>query len=275
MTKEHSTILLGVYGLSFRWTGERETLSEVSFELERGQCVALFGPNGSGKSTLMKLISGLLSDVTDSGAFQGQIRYLGQNFLERSPSERARTIAYIGSSIRAEFPMTAYQAVLLGRTSWHSFGWPLFGSRSKEDEKKVKWAMEKCFCWGFRDRDIGTLSGGELQLVALARALVQGARILFLDEALSKMDLHHQISVGRLLKGLVSEGFTIVLVSHDMNLALEWADSAILLNKGKKIAQGVPEKVLTQNTLRQVYGEAAEFYIGKNPKTHSMQIFRT
>lgn len=278
-SQEEPQIILGAYGLSYSWYASHSAkksvrklvLDEVSFELERGQIVALCGPNGSGKSTLMKLVAGILPRY--EGQYSGQVRYLGQSFWNAPSRDRARNVAYVGADIRPEFPITAEQAVSLGRTAWHA---GLFGGMGRaelrQDQAQVRWAMEKCFCWNLRHRDLETLSGGEHQLVALARALVQGAKVLFLDEALSKMDLHHQSAVGGVLQELASEGWTILLVSHDMNLALEWATSVILLSHGKKLAQGPASDVITEDALRALY-PGAKIHIGQNPVTKALQLF--
>ncbi|MBI2711693.1 MAG: ABC transporter ATP-binding protein [Bdellovibrio sp.] len=268
----------GVYGLSYRWSSSRVenpgarrwVLEEISLEIGRGEWVALLGPNGCGKSTLLKLAAGILPRPPQD--FTGQVRLLGQDFLSLPAAERAKSIAYIGSTLVAEFPMTARDAVALGRTPWHlgSFG---FHRGREQDDQKIKWAMERCFCWSLKNRDLNTLSGGELQLVALARSLAQGVRILFLDESLSKMDLHHQVGVGKLLKELTTEGWSVVLVSHDLNFALEWASSVILLHHGKKIAQGNPSSVISRSALQSLYGEKIKLQVGKNPTTGAPQVF--
>jgi len=238
--------ILGAYGMSYRRSqcneGMRELiLNDVSFEMNRGECVALIGPNGSGKSTLLKLIAGVLPIHKKQSS--GQVRYLGSNFYQFPPYKKAQSIVYVAADLWAEFPLSAYEVVFLGRTC-QEIGW--YHRHSSENERKVREAMDRCFCWHLRDRNLESLSGGERQLVALARALVQGAKVLLLDEILSKMDLNHQAMIGQLLKELTSQGWSILLVSHDINLASEWADSAILLKEGKKILQGPVEKVITQ-----------------------------
>ena len=233
---------LGVYGISFSVRG-CPILDEVSFELESGQILALFGPNGSGKTTLLKSIAGI---QTLSPEFSGTVRLDGRDFLSRDGFYRARKVAYVPSELRSEFPVSAEEAVKLGRIC-HP------GESDVAAQEAVLQAMERCFCSGLRARDLHSLSGGERQLVALARALTQGARILLLDESLSKMDLNHQSSVGKLLRELRSEGYTIIIVSHDVNLATEWADSILLLKLGKKIAYGSVKEILTLETLKILY----------------------
>ena len=132
--------------------------------------------------------------------------------------------------------------------------------------------MERCLCGEFAGRDLHRLSGGQRQLVALARALAQGARILCLDEALSQMDLNHQALIGKLLRSLCAEGYSVILVAHDVNLASEWADSCLLMKDGARIAQGAVAKTLTESAIRTLY-PGAELVLGSNPVTGAPKVF--
>jgi iron complex transport system ATP-binding protein len=172
-------------------------------------------------------------------------------------------MTYVGADLHPEFPLTAHEAVRMGRIC--------HGGTSSEDPE-VRKAMEMTFCWTLRDRDLHTLSGGERQLVSLARAIAQGSRILLLDEALSRMDLNHQAEIGRLLRKLAAEGLSIILVAHDVNLASEWADTAVLLKGGKTLARGKMAEVLTEATVRELYPSVA-LSVGKNPITGTPKIF--
>lgn len=272
MPANTSTALLGVYGVHYRWnagpsSAQAPVLEDVSFELASGEILALLGPNGSGKSTLMKIVSGILP-LRGEGC-SGQVRFRGKDFLSDRPEWRARQVAYVGYDLQAEFPMTAYETVLLGRTCQGS---GIFGRISREDRDAVEWAMTECACWELRDRDLHTLSGGERQLVALARALSQGARVLFLDESLSQMDLNHQAWMGRKLRVWASQGWSALLVSHDVNLASEWADSCLLLKRGRAVATGPLKDVLTEERIREIY-PGADLRVGLNPATGAPKVF--
>jgi iron complex transport system ATP-binding protein len=260
---------LGVYGLSHSY-GRREVLKEVSFELAAGEILSLLGPNGSGKSTLLKAIAGVLPG--ESGFARSRhpkVLYQGKDFLSQPLSWRAQRVAYVGADLNAQFPMTAEQAVLLGRSSQ---GASLFRLSTPDDRAAVEQAMRHCSCWELRRRDLHSLSGGERQLVALARALAQSARTLFLDETLSRMDLHHQAAVGRLLTQLASIGYSIVLVSHDVNIASEWAHSALLLRKGERVACGPIREVLTDASIRALYPDS-ELTVAASPASGAPKVF--
>lgn len=241
-------------------------LREVGFDLAAGEILALLGPNGSGKSTLMKAIAGILPR---SAIDCGTVAYEGADLAAHRLSWRASRIAYIGADISAQFPMTAEQAVMLGRSCR---GEGLLKLATREDEQAVERAMRQCHCWRLRSRDLATLSGGERQLVALSRALAQGARVLLLDEALSRMDLHHQAAMGGLLAELASLGYAVILVSHDINIASEWARSALLIDRGGVIARGAIGEALTEANVRALY-PGADLFVGSNPVTGAPKVF--
>jgi iron complex transport system ATP-binding protein len=259
---------LKVAGLSHAY-GARTALKAVSFELAQGEILSLLGPNGSGKSTLLKLIAGVLPAGAAVPGVGTQVLYEGLNLLSQPLAWRAQRVAYIGADLNAQFPMTAEQAVLLGRSSQ---GGSLFKLSTAQDRAEVEQAMRRCFCWELRFRDLHSLSGGERQLVALARALAQGARTLFLDEALSRMDLHHQAAVGRLLTELCARDYSVVLVSHDVNIASEWAHSVLLLRGGERVGHGPIREVLTEKAVRALYPDS-ELTVGLSPASGAPKVF--
>ncbi|MGK5089334.1 ABC transporter ATP-binding protein [Bdellovibrionota bacterium FG-2] len=263
--------LLGVYGLSYRYRAER-VVSDVSFEIKGGEINggeihALIGPNGSGKSTLLKAICGLLP--FGSNALQGVVRFRGHEFLRHSAAFRSRAVAYVGADLKTEFPVTAYQTVEMGFSSLDVS--PIHQSTSQERET-IQRAMEQCFCWGWRDRLLSSLSGGERQLVAFARALVQGAKIVLLDETLSKMDLHHQARIGALMRKLTLEGRSFVLVSHDLNLASEWADFGLVMMQGDLVFHGPIHKAISSERISELY-PGAQLVVAPSPVTGTPKVF--
>jgi iron complex transport system ATP-binding protein len=261
----------GVYGLSYEYRksgASRPALKEIQFEVEEGSFIALLGPNGSGKSTLLKMISGVLPFARQQ--VEGQVRCRGEDLLRLTPDGRACLITYVPADLLVDFPLTAFEAVLMGRS--HAMG-SIFDRGSEADFIRVEEAMRACQCWGFRERDLRELSSGERQLVAMARALAYGAKNLLIDESLSRMDLHHQAILGALLKRLCTEKrYSVVLVSHDWNLATEWADRCVLLREGQVVAQGPCEQVLTASRLEELF-PAAPVYIGTHPETGKPRIY--
>jgi iron complex transport system ATP-binding protein len=252
--------LLGAYGVSYEY-GRKKALDEVSFEIEAGRIVGLVGPNGSGKSTLMRVVAGMLP-LSGPGC-SGQVRYHGQDFLSQAPAVRARQLAYLGADLKVDFPITARETVALGRICHGA------GSRGFE---RVEWAMRECLCWELRERDLATLSGGERQLVSLARGLAQGSKILFLDESLSRMDLNHLALIGKMLKRRAAEGGAVLLVSHDLNIISEFADECLLFKAGKRVVFGKTGEVLNQRNMAELY-PGAELHVGANPVTGAPVVF--
>jgi iron complex transport system ATP-binding protein len=245
--EEASVTFFGAYGVSVSFGGRR-VLEEVSFELEPGSFTALLGPNGSGKSTLLKACAGVISPD------EGRIRYQGVDLVERSARERARIVTYVAPELTAEFPLTAAETVMLGQVSGAQ---GLLTLSRPADREAVREAMERCQCWELRERELHSLSGGERQLVALAKALVQQPKVLLLDETLSRMDLHHQARVGVLLQRLAREsGVAVMLVAHDVNLATEWSGHCVLLRAGKLVVSGPIQATWTTEALRKLYPEA-------------------
>ena len=234
-------------GLNLFLSGKR-VLEDVSFELARGSFTALLGPNGSGKSTLLKICSGVIEPGT------GSISFEGRDLSSISARDRARVTAYVAPELTAEFPLTARETVMLGRIAG---GGGLLTLASAKDEEAVRASMERCQCWELRGRELHSLSDGERQRVALAKAFVQQPKVLFLDETLSRMDLDHQARIGLMLKALSAEtGLAVVLVAHDVNLATEWAESCLLLKTGKLVASGPVSRVWTTENLRALYPES-------------------
>jgi iron complex transport system ATP-binding protein len=260
--KSNSQPFLKVEGIYYS-----SILNGISFEMSQGEVVSLVGPNGSGKSTLLKTVSGILS--LDSKNKTGQVRFEGQDLLSLPSGQRAQRVVYLGSEYQSEFPVSAYEAVSLGRLCQsQSFAYWV----TESDRSIVESSMQKCFCWHLRDRYLDTLSSGERQLVALARALAQGAQLFLLDESLSKMDLNHQAGVGRLILELTKLGHSFLIVSHDLNLTSEWATRTILMKKGHKVFDGVTREALSIKNLQILY-PGSNFVIGQNPVTRAPKVF--
>lgn len=255
---------LAAYGISFRFR-KNLVLDEVSLELEAGEITAILGPNGSGKSTFLKILAGIIP----LKIAEGQVHYFGGAINDLSPKERARQVAFVPPEITTEFPLTSYETVMMGRICHSVSSLRLW---TDLDRDAVEWAMSECNCWSLRERHLHTLSGGERQQVALARALAQEAKVLLLDEALSKMDLNHQAKTGSMLKKFASRGYAIILVAHDVNLASEIASRCVFIKNGKIACDGPVSKIITIETVKNIY-PGAEFIVGQNPTTKTPKVF--
>lgn len=237
-------------------------LDTVSFGIEQGHFFNIIGPNGSGKSTLLKLLAGLLPVQT------GGIDLLARPIGDYRTRELAQHIAYVPQQARAEFPFSVTQVVLMGRAPHLG----LLGFEGPRDLDLARQAMETTDVAHLASRRLDQLSGGELQRVFIARAVCQQARIILLDEPTAALDLAHQARVMDLMEGLKSEsGTTIVMVSHDLNLAAMYADQVLLMSRGQLVRIGTPATVIDYALLEKVYGCSLvvdESPLGNYPRVH-------
>jgi iron complex transport system ATP-binding protein len=227
-------------------------LHEATFELTGPGLVAMAGPNGAGKSTLLGVMAGLRHPYSGSCIY-------GDTEIRRWPRrDFARRVAFLPQMMRFEFPFTAEQVVLMGRTPYGG-GW----FESPADFELVEQAMTITDTLAFRVRDFRSLSGGERQRVVLASALAQKPETLLLDEPTTFLDLKHQISMYRLLAQLGRQGMLVISVTHDLNLALQFADRALVLNRGRLASDGAPADVFTPGLIRDVFEVNATLNSGR------------
>ncbi len=235
---------LVVREVHFSYDG-RPVLRGISLSVAEGEVVGLIGPNGAGKSTLIKLIAGLLP------AQAGEIEILGLPLQRWKRKELARVIALVPQGAYIPPTFSVWESIMLGRTPYLSFP----GIPRERDLQAVQKAMRWLKVEHLRDNLVGELSGGEQQRVILARALAQEPKILLLDEPTTHLDIHHQVSILRLIRKLAQEERLAVLaVLHDLNLASSFADRIVLLTGGKILATGLPEEVISRENLREAYG---------------------
>ncbi|MFN0167290.1 MAG: ABC transporter ATP-binding protein [Bryobacteraceae bacterium] len=243
--------LFQVAEAGFAYNGTR-VLADVSFSLPAGELVTVAGPNGAGKSTLLTILAGLRAGYT------GQCRYRNVELRQWSRREFAREISFVPQSVRIEFPFTAEQVVLMGRTPYcHGL------NESAEDWTSVERAMEMTDTVEFRHRDFRSLSGGERQRVILASALAQTPKVLLLDEPAAYLDLRHQLSLYDLLRSLCREGLLAVAVTHDLNLAAAYSDRVLLLHQGKLVEDATPGAAFSRERIAEVFGVWTDVHSGE------------
>lgn len=219
-------------------------LSEINIVISKGSFSGIIGPNGSGKTTLFRAITGTL------GIKSGQILLGDKNLRSLAPRLRAQNIAIVSQFIDAG-DISVEDYVLMGRIPYHS-RFSFF--ESEEDFRIAREYMEMTDTWRFKDQLMSELSGGEQQLAAIARALTQQPELLLLDEPTSHLDITHQVHILNVLQQLNQEmGLSVLMVIHDLNLASEYCDRLILVNRGKIHTQGTPEEVLTFQHIEDVY----------------------
>ena len=234
--------------------GNARILKDIGLQLDKNSFVGIIGPNGSGKTTLLRNISSWYKPDA------GTVLIHGRDVLSYTSRALAHEMAFVTQNARIEFEFTAMDIVLMGRSPYIS----RFGSETQEDIEKSRKIMELTKTWELKDRSVTTLSAGEMQRVMIARALVQDTPILLMDEPISNLDINHQIQIMDLIKGYQREkGVTVVMVLHDLNIAAQYCEKLILLNRGEIFCSGEPESVLTRDNIRAVYG--IDVHIMENP----------
>jgi iron complex transport system ATP-binding protein len=242
-------------GVCFRYPGRVEwAVRDLTLEVTPGDVVGVIGPNGSGKSTLLKMLAGLLRPQ------QGEIQLNGRPLGHYAIRVLAQQVAVVPQSVQFVFPFTVREIVGMGRMPHRieqSGWWGGLSAVSQTDRDAVDMVLIDMELEPVAERSILELSGGERQKVLLARALVQQPSILLLDEPTASLDLHHQAAVYRRARSLnQQQGVTVVLVSHDLNLAALFARRLILLDGGRVRRIGSPDEVLTQAELDSLYAQS-------------------
>ena len=228
--------------------GRSTVLDGVSFAVDEGEWVGLNGPNGAGKTTLLRAVAGLTGST-------GTILLGGTPLSAAHRRERARSIAVVPQYPVTPPWMTVAEYVLLGRTPHLG----VLARESRHDLDRAAETIERLELGPFRDRRLGTLSGGERQRVFVARALAQEAKLILLDEPTASLDIGHQQHALELLDALREEkGLTLLAAMHDLTLASQYVDRMLLLRRGRVVADGTPESVLTQALLSEHYDASVE-----------------
>ena len=238
-----------VQNLSFAY-GEREILHDISFSVEYGEFVSVLGPNGVGKSTLFRCILGRLKD------FSGQILSEGTDVRSLSRREAAQRIAYIPQIHQPTFEFSVLDTVLMGTTRQLSSP---FSQPKKAQTEAAMAALERLGIASLRDRSFAQLSGGEQQMVLVARALSQRSDVLIMDEPTSALDYGNQLRILELVRELAQEGYAVLLSTHNPQHALTYATRILALSQGQVAALGTPEEALTPELVKTLYGVDAVF----------------
>lgn len=239
--------LLEARGLWFAYSeGGPEAVRGATLAVERGRLSAVVGANGSGKSTLVRLLAGLLR------CSRGEVLFDGKPLDSLSPRERARRVAYVPQTVSTVFPFTALEVVLTGRSPYTT----RFRFESGRDVEVARAALAAVDASHLEARPVTELSGGERQLVALARALAQEPECLLLDEPSSALDLKHRAGLVRHLRRLRDErSMTALVITHDLMLLDPAFDRVFAMRGGEVVAHGSPTEVLRDEVLSEVYGD--------------------
>ena len=221
---------------------EKPILTDVRFEVDRGRFVGLLGPNGSGKTTLLRTLAGLLP-------YRGSARFFGREIHQWPQRDLAQHLAFVRQMQPLPFDFRVEELVLLGRTPHLG----LLQGYSANDRRLASEALEELDVAAYHARSVRELSGGELQRVLLAQALVQRPDVLLLDEPTAHLDVHHQYSFLEAIRRQVKSGKTVIAVFHDLELAARFSDLLVVLHEGICVAVGDPFEVLTERLLYDVF----------------------
>ncbi|MGL4177316.1 MAG: ABC transporter ATP-binding protein [Dermatophilaceae bacterium] len=227
-------------GVTMRLDG-RDVLRDAHLDVRPGEIVGVIGPNGSGKSSLLRTVYRALRPVT------GSVVVGDAEVWTMSPRESARRTAAVVQESVGQFDLTVADVVAMGRNP-HSGP---FGATTEADLQVCHDALARTGMSAFEKRPFDTLSGGEKQRVQLARALAQQSQVLVLDEPTNHLDVRHQLDLLDLVREV---GLTTLAALHDLTLAARWCDRVLVLNAGQVAATGIPDDVLTEDVVRDVFG---------------------
>ncbi|MCF0211727.1 MAG: ABC transporter ATP-binding protein [Bacteroidales bacterium] len=244
--------MIDVSNLTCRF-GQQTVLQGLNLHIERGSFYALLGPNGCGKTTLLRCLAGLLAPQ------EGSIALDGKPLNDYTIRQRAQRLSLVRQQQSTDLDFSAFEIVLMGRNPYQ---------RRLQNESKADWdIVERCMkqtgTWHLRFAHPNEMSGGELQRVMIARALAQTTPLMLLDEPTSNLDIAHQLAIMRFL-GQINrlEGKTIIVVVHDLNLALQYCPQAVLLHEGQVYAQGPTPSILSPDNIATLYHVQASHHAG-------------
>lgn len=233
-----------VKGLSFAY-GKQQVLNGLDLQIHEGAITTLIGANGCGKTTLFNLMTKNLRPD------KGEVFLNDKNIADLRLKDYAKRVAIVHQYNTAPADITVERLISYGRTPYHTMG---LSPDVKEDEEKVKWAMEITNTLKYKDKAVSELSGGQKQRVWIAMALAQDTKVLFLDEPTTYLDIRYQLQILKLIRRLNREyGLTIIMVLHDINQSLYYSDEIVAMKDGKIIDHGLPQSIITSDLIQSVY----------------------
>ncbi|MGI6727209.1 MAG: ABC transporter ATP-binding protein [Anaerovoracaceae bacterium] len=236
-------MMLKVDGLSFYYNKEKPVLKNISFRLDSHDILCLLGPNGTGKTTLLRCLLSLNKSKS------GKIEINGINLTEASTKKRAQIMSYVPQAANMVFPYEAEEIVLMGRVAHLTMG----SSPTISDRKIVNQTMKKLGIEHLKHKFFNQMSGGEKQLVLVARALAQQSKILIMDEPTANLDFNNQIKILQTAKSLADEGYAILMTSHFPDHAFLACNKVGLMRDGIIMALGYPGDIVTTENLTKLY----------------------
>ena len=238
--------------LNFGYTRKKQVLKNINLTLPSGKFIAVIGPNGSGKTTITKQINQILTPQS------GRVSLNGVNVASMTPADLARTVAYVPQMTGGMMAGSVMDTVMLGRKPYIKW------KPSDEDIEIVSNCLMRFGLESIAQRDFNALSGGQKQTVLIARALAQTPRLYLFDEPVSFLDVRNQLQIMTTARELVDQdGKTVIMVLHDLNMALRFADHVVMMKEGSVFTQGTPGEVITEENILAVYGTHAKISNGE------------
>lgn len=245
------TTILSADHLSYR-VGHATILADLSLAIEEGRRTAIIGPNGAGKSTLLRLLAGLAQPAA------GHVLLAGRDIRRFKRQALARRLAVLPQGVEAPADMTVRRLIDCGRFPYRSY---FRAEDPKKDREAVDWAMKVTHVADLQGREVQSLSGGERQRAFLAMVLAQQPEVLLLDEPTTYLDMAHQLEVMQIIAAVNRQyGMTVVMVLHDINHALQYADAVAVLHEHCIVRQGNPQDVISAELLADVFGVEADSF---------------
>lgn len=241
--------MIEVRNLSFKYADDL-ILDNINLSIQRGDVLAILGENGSGKSTLLKLILSFLEPL------KGEVLIDNKNVNSYEKKDLAKKIAYVPQSSTLPFSYTVLEVVLMARISYQS----IFSTYSNKDKEIAIEALKHLEIENLKEKVFSDLSGGQKQLVLIARALAQKAEILIMDEPSSSLDYSNELMLLNQIKKLAKKGFTVIQATHNPNHAFFVSSKTLLIKDKKVFAFGKSSEILTQNNINSLYDIEVELY---------------
>lgn len=252
---------LSISNLHFAYPDSTWTLEIDRFAMRRGEFIAVIGPNGSGKSTLLRLAAGVQKFD------KGRIEIEGSDIRKLDRRAVAKILGYLPQSALYEFDHRVYNVAGMGRYTHLKMG----GFMRESDLRVIDDCLRQTGTFALRNRRLSQLSGGERQRVLLASILAQEPSILLLDEPANALDLHHQVRFFEILTRLARSGLSVAVVMHDLNFASLYCERIVLMNEGRILQDGAPDRVLKREILETVYG--CDILLAQHPQTGRPVVF--
>ena len=235
--------------------GEHEVFSGLNLEIAQGEVLSILGPNGCGKTTLLRCLSGALKLKT------GNIILNGKDITKFDVIELARNIGFLYQEHAASFPFSVLEVVSMGRTPYLR----RFASPSANDKELAEVALSKVGMLHLKDKPYTEISGGERQLILIARTLAQEPQVILFDEPTSHLDFKNQALCLKIINKLADQGISMVMTTHNPNQALLFPNMAAMMNNGKFVAIGKADEVITEDTLNEIYGIDVKIFSVPDP----------